>query len=101
MKKSFQELINTNETPVLVDFHATWCSPCHAMNPVIQSLAQQFTGKLKVIKIDVDKNQAVAALYQVRGVPTFILFYKGNILWQQSGVIQSNDFERVLNQFVH
>ena len=87
MKKSFQELINENETPVLVDFFAEWCGPCKMMSPVLEELAKEYKGKLKVVKIDVDKNPQVAQKFQVRGVPTLILFDKGNINWKKSGAM--------------
>lgn len=100
MKKSFQELINENEVPVLVDFHATWCGPCKVMNPVVKNTAQEFGEKLKVVKIDVDKNQVVSQQYQVRGVPTFMLFHKGKVLWRQSGAIPEPQFKQIINQHI-
>ena len=72
-KKSFTELINS-DTPTLVDFYADWCGPCKMMAPVIDQLANEMTGKVKVLKVDVDRNQKAAAAYKIQGVPTFILF---------------------------
>ena len=83
---AFQELINS-ETPVLVDFFATWCGPCKMMNPVLKDVASRMSGKVKVIKVDVDKNPQASSSYNVKGVPTFIIFKKGKQLWRQSGVI--------------
>ncbi|NJO03601.1 MAG: thioredoxin [Bacteroidia bacterium] len=100
MKKSFKELINTHETPVLVDFFATWCGPCQSVAPVLEKLAKEYQGKLKIVKIDVDKNPHIAHQYQVRGVPTFILFDKGEVLWRQSGLMSIRDFKNHLNRFV-
>jgi thioredoxin 1 len=94
---NFTELINGN-TPVLVDFHATWCGPCKMMSPILDELAPRIQGKAKIIKIDVDKNQQAASLYQVRGVPTLILFKNGKQLWRQSGVVQANELETIINQ---
>ena len=86
MKGKFDELINS-DTPVLVDFWADWCGPCHMLAPVIKEVASDLSGKVKVIKIDVDKNQAIAGKYQIRSIPTMILFQNGNPVWRQSGVL--------------
>lgn len=94
MKKSFQDLITNNATPVLVDFYADWCGPCKMMAPVITELAGELSEQIKVIKIDVDKNQTVAQKYQVRGIPAFMLFYQGNVLWRQSGAMSYVDFKQ-------
>ncbi|NQX37690.1 thioredoxin 1 [Pedobacter steynii] len=83
---AFQELIQS-ETPVLVDFYADWCGPCKSMNPVIQEVARITEGRARVIKINIDKNQAAAAKYNVKAVPTFLLFKKGEIIWRHSGMI--------------
>lgn len=83
---SFQDLIS-GETPVLVDFFAEWCGPCKMMAPALQAFAQEQTGKLKVIKVDVDKNPAAAAQFQISGVPTLILFHQGKMLWRKSGAL--------------
>jgi thioredoxin 1 len=86
--ETFRDLINNNK-PVLVDFHATWCGPCKMMAPELQRFAQNNTGKLRVIKIDIDRNQKVAQQYNIQGVPTLILFKEGKILWRQSGAMSS------------
>ncbi|AOM76021.1 thioredoxin [Pedobacter steynii] len=83
---AFQELIQS-ETPVLVDFYADWCGPCKSMSPIIQEVARITEGRTRVIKINIDKNQAAAARYHVKAVPTFLLFKKGEIIWRHSGMI--------------
>lgn len=86
MKTSFLDLINS-ETPILVDFYAEWCGPCKQMMPTVKEVAQELSGQAKVIKIDIDKNLPVANKYKIMGVPTFILFHKGEIKWRQAGVL--------------
>lgn len=94
---NFNEIINS-EKPVLVDFFAEWCGPCKTMSPILKDVAKQVQGKAKIIKIDVDKNQQVASVYQVRGVPTLILFKNGKQIWRQSGVVQANELVNLINQ---
>ena len=94
---TFNEIIKGDQ-PVLVDFFATWCGPCKAMAPILEDLAKQVNGKAKIIKVDVDKNQQAASVYQVRGVPTLILFKKGKQVWRQSGVVASHELLKIINQ---
>jgi len=95
---SFQELIKGNK-PVLVDFYATWCGPCKTMAPILDDVKTQIGKKASVIKIDVDKNQRAAAVYQVRSVPTLMIFQNGQIKWRQSGVVPARELTRLLNDF--
>lgn len=95
----FNELINS-DTPVLVDFYATWCGPCKMMSPILDDVASQVKGRARVIKIDVDKNQQAATAYGVRGVPTLILFKNGQQVWRQSGVVQAPELVNLINQNV-
>jgi len=97
-KKSFQELINSPGMPVLVDFYADWCGPCKTMSPIVEQVASQYNGKLKVIKVNVDNNQAAAAQYRVQGIPTFILFRGGKQVWRQSGVVPANMLAQAVQQ---
>lgn len=93
----FTDLIK-GETPVLVDFYATWCGPCKMMLPILEDVSSQIKGKAKVLKIDIDKNPQAASYYNVRSVPTLILFKKGKQVWRQSGVVQSNQLVQIINQ---
>jgi len=92
---SFNDLINQN-VPVLVDFKADWCGPCKMMTPILKEVKQQLKDNISIIKIDVDKNSAVASKYQVRGVPTLIIFNGGKQVWRQSGVVPANQIVQFL-----
>ncbi|MDJ1497555.1 thioredoxin [Cytophagaceae bacterium DM2B3-1] len=96
---SFQEIINA-ETPVLVDFYATWCGPCKVQAPILEDLSKRVGDQARILKIDVDKNPAVANKYGIQGVPTLMIFKQGKVVWRQSGVMQSNQLQKVLQQFV-
>ncbi|HEY5687666.1 MAG TPA: thioredoxin [Yeosuana sp.] len=99
MKSSFNNIINEN-LPVLVDFHADWCGPCKMLAPILKEVKHELKDAIKIVKIDVDKNQVIASKYQVRGVPTMILFKNGNQLWRQSGVVQKNDILNTIKQYL-
>jgi len=97
---TFQELIS-GETPVLVDFFATWCGPCHALAPTLEQLAAEEKDRLKIIKVDVDKNPQAAAAFQVSGVPTLMLFRKGEALWRQSGVLPLHQLKAAISPYLN
>lgn len=98
MKSSFNQIINEDRA-VLVDFFADWCGPCKALAPVLQDVKAALGEGIKIVKIDVDKNQALASQYQVRGVPTLILFKNGQQKWRQSGVLQKDEILNIINQY--
>jgi thioredoxin 1 len=92
----FSEIIN-QEQPVLVDFFADWCGPCKKLSPILKQVKDKLGDGITILKIDVDKNQALASKYQVRGVPTMLLFKNGKQVWRQSGVLQESDIINVIN----
>ena len=89
----FNDLINS-ETPVLVDFFATWCGPCQMLMPVLKEVKTNLGERVIILKIDVDKNKELAAKYQIRGVPTMLLFQNGKQIWRQSGVLTKDEIIR-------
>ncbi|AUC85540.1 thioredoxin [Polaribacter sp. ALD11] len=95
---NFTEIIN-QEKPVLVDFFAEWCGPCKTMSPILKEVKETLGNKISIVKIDVDKNQTLAAKYQVRGVPTLILYKSGKQVWRQSGAVQKNELVAVITKF--
>ena len=97
MKSNFGTIINQDK-PVLIDFFASWCGPCQMLAPILNEVKDYFGDKISIIKIDVDKNQDLAAKFQVRGVPTMMLFRKGSQLWRQSGVLQKEDIIQIITQ---
>ncbi|MEO8774309.1 MAG: thioredoxin [Gelidibacter sp.] len=91
----FSELIN-QETPVLVDFFAEWCGPCKMLGPVLKEVKDTLGERVSIIKIDVDKNQELAAKYHVKGVPTMLLFKNGKQVWRQSGVLKKDEIINII-----
>ncbi len=98
-KKNFKDLIQ-GEKPVLVDFTAAWCGPCKMMAPILEQFSNEMGDLIKVIKVDVDKNQSASMAYQIQGVPTLILFQKGKIVWRQSGVVPAHQLKQIVNQYI-
>jgi thioredoxin 1 len=98
-KVSFSDLIN-GEKPVLVDFSAEWCGPCKAMSPILKQVASEIGEQASIVKIDVDKNPAIAGKMGIRGVPTFILFQEGQAKWRKSGMQSANSLSYVIKQAI-
>ena len=97
MKGDFNKLIN-GEKPVLIDFYAEWCGPCKTQSPIVKQVAQEINGEVRIIKIDIDKNQEIASRYNVRGVPTLALFKDGKIVWRKSGVQTKAQLINIIKQ---
>jgi thioredoxin 1 len=97
MKGHFESLIQENR-PVVVDFHALWCSPCKIQSPILKEIASELGDRIKIIKIDVDQNNEIASKYNIQSVPTLIIFKNGKQLWRQSGVVSKSELYNVLMQ---
>ncbi len=92
----FQELINSDK-PVLVDFFAEWCGPCKMMAPILKDVKNKLGDAVTIVKVDVDKNPDAARQFNIQGVPTLMVFQKGEVKWRQSGVVQARQLEHVLS----
>ena len=95
----FNEIINS-DIPVLIDFSAEWCQPCKMMPPILKDVKKQLGNRIRILKIDVDKNPAIAQKHQIQSVPTMMVFKKGNIVFRQSGVMQAGQIVQMLQQFL-
>jgi thioredoxin 1 len=96
MKGNFNQIISSS-TPVLVDFYADWCGPCKLQTPILKEVSRKLGEKVRIIKIDVDKNQTTAQRYQIRSIPTIILFKNGQPVWRQSGVADQQQLINIIN----
>lgn len=94
----FKELIQSDK-PVLVDFSAEWCGPCKQLAPILDQVKARVGESAKIIKIDVDRNRSVADQFQIRSVPTLILFKDGKSVWRQSGVQPAHVLEGLIKQY--
>jgi thioredoxin 1 len=99
-KNKPKETISKSQDPVLVDFYADWCGPCQTMNPIIEEVLNELGDKIKLLKLNVDKNPQMAQQFAVRSIPHYILFKKGKILWRKGGVITKRDLEKALKGFI-
>ena len=99
MTTSFSDLI-ASETPILVDFSAEWCGPCKMLAPVLKEVKGRIGDAARIVKIDIDANQQIAAFYKVQSVPTLILFKKGDIQWRESGLMTAQQLENKLREHI-
>ena len=95
--EKFNEMIN-GEQLTLVDFFATWCGPCKMMHPILEQLKEKMGDDIRILKVDVDKNEALSMQYRIQSVPTLMLFKKGEMLWRQSGAMSLNDLMKNISQ---
>ena len=94
--EQFQDIINS-EKVTLVDFFATWCGPCKRMHPILENLKAELGDKIRILKVDVDKNEALAQQFAIQSVPTLLIFRKGEAIWRQSGAMPLNELRALLD----
>ena len=97
--ENFNDIIKSGQL-ILVDFYATWCGPCKTMHTILEQLKENLGESIRIIKIDVDKNEAISMQDRIQSVPTFMLFKSGEVVWRQSGTISLNDFKRLISQYL-
>lgn len=97
--ENFNEIISS-ENLTLVDFFATWCGPCKMMHPVLEQLKGSLGESIRIIKLDVDKNENLAMNYRIQSVPTLMLFRNGEIVWRQSGAMTLNELETTVKKYL-
>lgn len=98
-KVKFKDIVKGNK-PVLVDFYATWCGPCKQLSPIVTEVKNELAGKMKVIKVDVDKKRTVSNKYKIKSLPTLAIFQNGKIVWRESGLKTKNQLMIIANQFL-
>ncbi|HEY3385559.1 MAG TPA: thioredoxin [Saprospiraceae bacterium] len=94
-QKSFNDIIRS-EPLVLVDFYTEWCGPCKMMKPILEQVHASLGNQVKILKVDVDKNPSAGQAFQIRGVPTLVLFKRGEIVWRQSGVVPAASLQQLI-----
>lgn len=97
--ETFNELISLSGVPVIVDFFAEWCGPCKTMSPILKQVKDMQGDKVRIVKVDVDKNNALAMQYSIQSVPTLMVFKNGKQMWRQSGVINAGELNKIVEMF--
>ena len=97
--ETFNELISSSDVPVIVDFFAEWCGPCKTMSPILKQVKDMQGDKVRIVKVDVDKNNALAMQYSIQSVPTLMIFKNGKQMWRQSGVINAGELNKIVDMF--
>lgn len=97
--ETFNELISSSDVPVIVDFFAEWCGPCKTMSPILKQVKDIQGDKVRIVKVDVDKNNALAMQYSIQSVPTLMIFRNGKQMWRQSGVINAGELNKIVEMF--
>ena len=99
-KKNLKDQISQSHEPILVDFYADWCGPCQTMNPIIQAVLVEMEGKIKLLKVNVDKHPQLSQQFAIRSIPHYILFKRGKILWRKGGVLTKRELLQAFKGFV-
>lgn len=99
-EKEFEEEVLKSELPTLVDFWAPWCGPCKAISPILKQLEEENSGKLKIVKVDIDENEDLVNNFRIRSVPTLMIFKNGNMEHQSVGSISKTNLQTILNKYV-
>ena len=100
MSSRFKSIIKS-ERPVLVDFYADWCQPCKEVSPILKEVKDTFKENIRIIKVNVDNKPYIASLYQVKSIPTLILFKQGTVQWSCVGLVDKAEITSVINQHVN
>ncbi|MCE7056664.1 thioredoxin [Algoriphagus sp. AGSA1] len=99
-KRNPKDVMLKSQEPILVDFYAEWCGPCQTMDPIIDEVLAELGEKIKLLKINIDKNPQLVQHFAVRSIPNYILFKKGKILWRKGGLITKRDLIHALKGFI-
>ena len=95
----FNEIINADK-PVLIDFYADWCQPCKMMPPILKEVKARMGGKIRILKVDVDKNPAIAKKWMIQNIPTVMIFKQGEMKFRQAGVLPAEQLVKALSEHV-